>query len=1062
MPCARVLLSIVILFVLLSLPTLQQAQDDSSRHSYRFTADQIVVGKVSGFDVIYYGDLEPSRLVGSPQLPVQLVHVPLPAGKKISSVEIVAVESEELPGRYHLLPAQPPQILSGPAHQFVSPNPHVYSSVQAFPADIAVVARQGFFSGYNVGSVLIHPLQYVPSQQKLILHSRIELRIHYQASGKLPLPFKSTSYSETIRKEAAGTYFDGPLPRTALLPQYAPGATALPDEEHAYVIITSDGLVEQFQTLADWKSKRGLSAKIVTTSWIYAAYLGADEAEQIRNFIKDAYQNWGTLWVLLGGDVNIVPVRKAWAMDCEAGAFNYNYIPCDLYYSDLDGDWNANGNDVYGEVDDDVDMYADVFVGRATVENPGEANTFVGKVIDYESYVPDNLTDMLFLAEVLWDNPYTNSGLGKDLIDSLYVPARFDPINKLYEALGNENYASVMAALNAGQHIINHNGHAYIEVMGIGDGYLIESDVDQLTNATRQSIVYSIGCWPAAFDDDCIAEHFINNMNGGAVAFIGNSRYGWGSPGNPLYGYSDRFDQQFFKYLFREDVYHIGQALSSAKAVFVPFSQQENVYRWCEYEINLLGDPEMSVWTDAHGYLAVDHPAEVPVGDNRHTITVSKGGSPIAGALVCLMQDSSVYESGFTSLEGQATFDFTASNPSEPIHITVTAHNLFSYESTITVVSSDPYVRIASYGSDETDNKYVTPGARVFLGAYFKNYGNEPADSVSVALTCGSGHITLLDGAEYLGDISPGDSVRVLCAFSLDAHSDLANGEVVYLSCDIVDGNGHSWADKISLTGATPLLAFADHQMDDAAYGDGDGIVEPGELVRMDMLVKNSGLAGAEYVEAELSSDHPQVYLVDTAVIYWNIPPSGSGQVPAKLQIDPSCPVPSFPQIDVVYRTREGLEFADSFTIAVGATGFSDDMESGEGGWSHSGLYDFWHLSDYRKQSGDYSWYSGADVLHSYMPGMLAILESPPFVIENNSHLSFMCWYRFPNYGTDGFYVEVNDGSEWTTLDFIGSGGALGALSTGNDWLEYSYDLSHYAQGTTMMLRFRFVSDIED
>ena len=35
-----------------------------------------------------------------------------------------------------------------------------------------------------------------------------------------------------------------------------------------------------------------------------------DLQEVIRNFIKFAHQNWGTLYVALGGDVNSVPIRR--------------------------------------------------------------------------------------------------------------------------------------------------------------------------------------------------------------------------------------------------------------------------------------------------------------------------------------------------------------------------------------------------------------------------------------------------------------------------------------------------------------------------------------------------------------------------------------------------------------------------------------------------------------------------------------------------------------------------------------------------------------------------------
>jgi hypothetical protein len=66
------------------------------------------------------------------------------------------------------------------------------------------------------------------------------------------------------------------------------------------------------------------------------------------------------------------------------------------------------------------------------------------------------------------------------------------------------------------------------------------------------------------------------------------------------------------------------------------------------------------------------------------------------------------------------------------------------------------------------------------------------------------------------------------------------------------------------------------------------------------------------------------------------------------------------------------------------------------------------------------------------------------------------------NYGVDGIYVEIVNSvsGESDTLDFIGTGGALDSLlNTGNDWLEYSYDLCHIPPGISVYLRFSFVSD---
>ena len=52
-------------------------------------------------------------------------------------------------------------------------------------------------------------------------------------------------------------------------------------------------------------------------------------------------------------------------------------------------------------------------------------------------------------------------------------------------------------------------------------------DVDNLNNGYYYQIVMSGGCSPADITKDCIAEHFINNPQGGAVAFIGNADTGW-------------------------------------------------------------------------------------------------------------------------------------------------------------------------------------------------------------------------------------------------------------------------------------------------------------------------------------------------------------------------------------------------------------------------------------------------------------------------------------------------------------------------------------------------------
>ena len=1050
------------------------ARADFYKQAFTFNKENFNFEKINDFDLVSIPiyqeekDYGFSREIGKPQLPFRIVHLLLPSGKEISRITIISKESEYLDGEYSIYPAQPPQILSKPENEieFIQPSKEIYESSQAYPDEIVKIAKRGYLSGYNIGSLLIYPLQYIPKKKKLIFHSKIEIEISYKDTEESPIHFsKRTDYAETILKNTVKEMVKNSTDVPEFLPRNNIKNSNLPDEDHLYVIITTDDLISSFQPLSEWKLKKGLSATIVTTSWIYSEYSGIDEAEKIRNFIIDAYENWGTLWVLLGGDINQVAYRTAFAFDCEYGEYWENFIPCDLYFSDLDGDWNANGNDIYGELDDNIDMYPDVMIGRASVQNTSEASAFVDKILTYEKNPPiDYQLDMLFLAMILWWDPYTDSGIGKDHIDDMYVPDRFDPITKLYQSLGNETYDNVMAALNSGQNIINHDGHAWWSVMGIGDGYLSIGDMDALTNGPAYSILYTIGCWPAAFDYDCIAEHFITNPDGGGVAFIGNSRYGWGSPGNPLYGYSDRFDQEFYRQIFNNNVYQIGNTLSAAKSTYIPLAGEGNVYRWCEYEINLLGEPEMPIWTDTPQELAVTFPDELPLGGSSCQITVTDGDNPIEGAFVCLMQDTTVYETTLTGIDGQASFNITTSNPSSDIQLTVTAQNFIPSENTISLISNEPYVQISSYSTNDSEEGYIVPGELTAMDIWLHNYGNQNANSVSVLLTSDNSKITMIDSIETITSIFAGDSVFIENAFSFDISENLLNGEVVYLNSEISDDASHTWSDLISITGATPVISYFYHDVIDSLGGDGDGIAEPGETVNPHIIVKNSGLITADSVTAELSTDSPYIDIPIHFVplSFGDILPSQFGQTFAEITILPDCPTQYFPQINIGIWTEDGYTFTDSFYVTIGETGFYDDMEDGQGSWTHSGTDDLWHLTSYRKLSGDYSWYCGNEGQFVYNNDVEDFLVSESFAIGQDAELSFWCWYEFPNYGTDGLYAEINDGSGWTDLDFIGSGGALGTLTTGNDWLEYKYDLSQYPAGTELTLRFRFVSDEGD
>src|ERR1043166_4429674 len=139
----------------------------------------------------------------------------------------------------------------------------------------------------------------------------------WEDAGGPPRASAERSQGRTHAAEAVGTPADAPravpLPRpdaaTPFRPTQVPSLLGSPV---AYLIIASDALVPAFQPLADWKTASGVPAAVRTLSFIREQYPAAvDDPERVRLFIRDAYSRWGTRWVLLGGDTELIPPRIA-------------------------------------------------------------------------------------------------------------------------------------------------------------------------------------------------------------------------------------------------------------------------------------------------------------------------------------------------------------------------------------------------------------------------------------------------------------------------------------------------------------------------------------------------------------------------------------------------------------------------------------------------------------------------------------------------------------------------------------------------------------------------------
>jgi len=414
------------------------------------------------------------------------------------------------------------------------------------------------------------------------------------------------------------------------------GALAASAQPYEHVVITARSHMPAYVPLSDWvESVLGMSDTVVAVEDIIPAYPGRDTQEKVRSFIRHAYSNWGTTHVLLGGDVDVIPCRLAYV---------YRYgrtqnIPCDLYYADLDGDWDLDGDDVFGELEDSVDLYPDVSVGRMAASAPDIAARLVGKIMHYVSDSTANyLKEVLLAGFDLYDDPVIKGEYHCEIVDTTYLPESVRPCTKVYDSHSGNHKTNILAALNDGMHLWVHADHS--SWWSVGAGYknhgatINYNELSALANGTDYTIGFVNGCHVGAFDSsDCVIEGFLSAPNGGGVAAFANARPGltigpdWHRAGSFLQA------QYLIDQILNQGSSTRLEALARLQAYIAPLADTSPTYRWCQYQYNLFGEPLMPVWVPQGSGVEEERNTSRTTGAESRMQTVVRGVLvlPVAG-----------------------------------------------------------------------------------------------------------------------------------------------------------------------------------------------------------------------------------------------------------------------------------------------------------------------------------------------------------------------------------------------------------------------------------------------
>ncbi|MBM3330781.1 hypothetical protein FJY68_02880 [candidate division WOR-3 bacterium] len=716
--------------------------------TFEFKPDDFVFGRVNGFDVVtlpgHYSTSEP----GYPNLPLAVYNVAIPPDAEVTGVDIVSVSTEALAGEFNIHPSQRPEILSQPSRAFVPPDARAYASSRSYPAEMVRFTRSGLMGGYRLAGVHVSPLRYTAAQKRLELVTRIKVAVRYERNRHEVLSLDKSQVDlmgRNVRPLVANPEAVANWSPATRLPVGGADGRPTMDSLFDMIVITSSARAGNFQPFVNWKTRRGIKTVVMRTESIYSSYSGRDNQEKIRNCVKDYWQNHGLKWVLIGGDDGIVPVRTC-RLTVEGTTED---IASDMYYADLQHSWDSNNNDLFGEMEDSVDLFYDVLIGRTPIDNASHVATFFAKDTMFEKHQDTTrLKRVLYGSTMLFD-PYHGKVINHIIADEF-------PSGWTHAHLEDPNTGVYADSMSSGFQLAHVSAHGNPSTFSVMDDY----EVAGLTNGlTRLNFVNSIACMSGWFDnDECLAEALVKAPNGGCVACMLNSRYGFGYP--PAIGPSELLDLQFYRYFLQGAATQFGTLGMMSKDYFRSLAMDQEVWRWCVFELNLFGDPTLHVWSEKPGTLAVTKPDSVPTGTQVVRITVKNGSTPVKGALVCLSKGTETYARGWTNSQGWVDL-LVAPTTTGNLDLSASAQNFYPYDGLVPVRGSSnrPALVFAGLRIDDSNGR-LDPGETVDLYVSVKNEGAVAATGTNAVLRTFCPYVTRVDSTSSYGTIAAGATVE--------------------------------------------------------------------------------------------------------------------------------------------------------------------------------------------------------------------------------------------------------------------------------------------------------------
>jgi len=1023
------------------------AISETISHSYRVSSPEIINN--NGYSYITFKDAMLTGLEGEPSIPYFAVTLLLPPGEVATSVKYIGEYPVKIDGSYIIKPYQPSIPLSETAKQEFKFNEDIYRLDSDYPKDKTGRFSTSYLHGHSIVMTTFTPLIYTPLEGSVSYYTSVRIEIETSPDPKAQKAMMNLTASTENQNVIQG-FVQNPKELEAYN-----SYRIRSDSTYKLLIITTDYYSGSFEDLRGIYLDRGLKSEVATTEDISTAVSGQDLQEKIRNYIIQEYQDKEIEYVLLGGDIELIPHRGFYCYVQSGSGYTDSDIPADLYYSALDGNWNNDGDDKWGEPEED-DLLPEVAVARYSFSTEAELDKMIHKSIYYQNYpVLGELTKPLFAGENLYSGPDT---WGRDYLDLLIgersdngyttfgIPETY-PIDSIYEFHAPWYGSTLMAHVNQGKQFVHHVGHAnatYVAHMNNSD--ITNSNFSGANGIDHNyTIMQTHGCICGAFDvSDCILEEMVK-IDNFAVSVIGNSRYGWFNEGQTE-GPAAHLHREMVDALYHEQMNHLGKAFVESKIQTAPWVEapgqwEEGALRWNFYDINILGDPALSVWTNEPIYLTVVYEEDLEIGTTSTDVSVSSGGSPMENFTCSVLKEGVLYATGVTDANGEVTlvFDPVVTESGEA-NLIVVGYNSLPDTSIINFIpSGEAYVVYNQHVVDDNtgnNNGIADYGESILLDLEVVNMGALDANNVVATLTTNDTYISLTDDSEDYGTVAVDDSIMIQSAFAFDVSGQIPDQRVVEFEL-MCEGDSQTWYSDFTIIMSAPAPEILDMVIDDTNGGNGNNRFDPDETALVSVVVKNNGHSDCASTLVELSTSNPYVVIDPESVVLGTMTAGESLMAEFTVSIDASAPLGN-PIIFDCQADMCGYIEATQLYNVVGL--LIEDFETGDFTsfpWQNSGNQS-WVIDETFPYNGDFCSRSG-NIIDDQTTEIYITVDAPTDdVITFSRKVSSESGYDFLRFYVDGDkYSEWSGEMDWEVISY--------EITAGQHTFMWSYekDINH-------------------